>query len=464
MRIIGRAIRAGRLLGASVAILVPALAANAESLRDAVRATLTANPALQATDAEARAAAFELLELRGEFLPTVSVFGEIGEENVDNPANLSVADNAVTKTARQIGVSVDLTLFDGFRRSNLVYANAARLDGRIFALLDASETIGLSAVEAYVDVVRHRNLAVVARENVRRHEELADQVRQAVDGGRLPAGDGFEAENRLLAARVAELRVREAIANSNARYLRVVGNAPGATMSVPPIRNLPASATELVQTAIEGSFRVKAASSEINRRHYERGVAEADRMPRLDLNATTSKGEDQGGSRGVDDETFVGLRLSWTIYKGGRNQQTAALIERREQAILERNEAVRGVRELAESTWTAYRSDLERQRLFREQEVATENIVTQYRQEFLAGSRTLLDVLDAERNFFNVRFQRVSVDAAVSFNQYRLVATQSKLAQMFDISPSETALEPTFESRALQKPSLVFDTSVAPLR
>ncbi|MEM6635191.1 MAG: TolC family protein [Pseudomonadota bacterium] len=436
----------------------------AETLTEAVRSALTTNPTVRAESAEARAAALELLQLQGDYLPTVSLFGDVRSETIDDPANLSALDNNDTKTARQAGLQAEITLYDGLARENRVFAGSARVDGRIFSLLDASETLALTAVEAYVDVLRRQALAVVARENVARHEELGAQVRQAVEGGRLPASDGFEAENRILATRVAELRVREAIANANSRYTRVIGKAPTGGMAVPRVRNLPQSAAQTVQLAVDNSFRVRAADTAIRQRQYERVIVEADRRPRVSLNAGVTTGEDLAGSAGSRDESFVGLQLNWTLFKGGRDPETRALIERREKAILERNAAIRDVREMAERTWHAHRADLARLRLLTDQEAANERIVAQYREEFAAGTRTLLDLLDAERALFNVRFQKVSAASTVSFNQYRLVAAQSKLANMFGIAPANMTLLPDFEARALQRPASVFNTEVAPLQ
>ncbi|MEP6445567.1 MAG: TolC family protein, partial [Hyphomicrobiales bacterium] len=114
--------------------------ASAESMKNAVKTALTTNPSSKASLSDVRAIGDELSGLRSEYLPSVDLFGELGGQVVENDNVLSVSDSGRLNATRQIGVSTELTLFDGFRRANLVYRNAARLDGSIYRLLANSET------------------------------------------------------------------------------------------------------------------------------------------------------------------------------------------------------------------------------------------------------------------------------------------------------------------------------------
>ena len=74
-----RQIAVAGVLGA-LASLWSAPTAHAASLAEAVRTALTTNPALQAQSAEMRAAAYDLVSLERNYLPTVTAFGEAGGE------------------------------------------------------------------------------------------------------------------------------------------------------------------------------------------------------------------------------------------------------------------------------------------------------------------------------------------------------------------------------------------------
>lgn len=437
---------------------------SAESLREAVRAAVTSNPSQRAATAEMQAAALGLLELRREYTPRLTLTASAGAERVDNPSSLSAADNATTKLARQVGLSAEYVLFDGYRRANLVYGGAARLDGAIYRLLDASDAMALSAVQAYADVVRHAQLVGIARENVETHRRYERQVRSAVDGGTLPASDGFTVADRVLAAELALTEVEKALADAQARYQTVMGHPATSPMSLPPPSGLPRSRDALVRAALANHPQIALAEARVAQRESEAAVDRAATRPRVTLNAEASAGGDLAGSSGNENRLFLGARMSWTLFEGGRAERAGSFDARTAQAEAGREAAAREVREIALRAWTAQDSAIETVALLRRQERANARIAEQQRLEFEAGERTLLDLLEAERALFNVRFQRISAEAGLVYAQYGVLAAQSGLAAHFGVGMSGVALLPGYADRAEADPrGTVFDTRIAPL-
>lgn len=446
----------------ALALAVPAIG-HTQTLKKAVQDALASNPEILSAQAEARASAFELQQLESGYQPTVSLNANAGAERVDDPGSLSAADNDTTKFRREISLDAELVLFDGYRRANLVYSNAARADGSIYALLDATETMALNATEVYVDTYRHLQLQDVARRTLARHREIGVQVDNLVQAGRLPLSDKLQVQDRIRAAQLALIEVQRAGRDAEARFERIVGYRRNGALSIPGVRGLPRNATELIKTAVDNSFRVRVANLEIERARFDQQVAEADRMPRLSLNAGASRGENIDGVSGSQSDAFIGLRLTWTLHQGGRKAQTRALVERRSKAISERNVAIREVRELAERTWNSYLANNERVNVLRTQLGENRELVEQFETEFQAGTRSLLELLEVERAMFEVEFEAVSAHASLAFSTYRLLATQSRLAKYFGAEASGYALAPNFTERALVQPTSVFRTQIEPL-
>lgn len=440
-----------------------AIPAAADSLKEAVRAALTTNPALRAASAEARASAFDLLQLRGEYQPTLTATAEAGAQRIDEPSSSAGPSNGDTQFTRQASLEAEILLFDGFARANRVYANAARVDADIFRLLDASETMALNATEVYIDVYRHLLLQDVAQRNVTRHRQLANQVSQAVTAGRLPLSDRFAAQTRVRAAQLALLDVEQAGADAEARFARIVGRPRHGSMALPHFHVHLKSLSDLQETAIANSYRVRVAAKEIGQAEYDTRIVDAERQPRLTFNAGVSTGTNIDGGTGNETDAFVGVRLNWVIHKGGRQAQRNAAMAREQKAFAERQLAIRDVRELATRTWNSLRANRERAQLLGIQAGINRRLVAQYREEFEAGKRSLLEVLDVERASFDIEFERISAEASLAFSRYRILASQSLLAKHFGIARADTVLVPDFEERARVRPTDVFKTSIPPL-
>lgn len=452
----------GLTLAVSTTTAAPLMA---ESMKDAVRAAVTMNPTGQAGREDVRASALELLQLKEDYMPRLSLNGQVGAEYFDDPTRLTPADNKETRFAREIGVTAEVTLFDGYRRANRVYRNSARVDEAIFGLLDASETIALNAVEAYIDVIRHRSLMHVAEQNIRKHQKIARQVRELVQAGRLSSSDEFEIDERLLAARIARLEIQQALADANARYEAVVGHAPKNKMSIPQVRDLPDNKAHLVTTAVRENFRLRLADTRINQNKYETGIATSDELPQVNLRAGVRYGADLDGLGGNESDAFVGLQLNWDFYAGGRQARRAALNHRTAEETAKRAQIVRDVQELAARTWNSYTTNIERAILLDRQLSAARRTADQYEQQFLGGTRSLLDVLDAEQTYFNVRFEEISAEASLAFSQFRMLAAQSRLAGFFGARPADVPLIPNYEERARSsgRPASIFNTEIRAL-
>lgn len=443
--------------------LLSSTLASAESLREVVRAAVTTNPSVHAVSDEARASAYDLLKLQSEFQPLVTLYGEAGAQRVDDPASLSPADNDETKFAREVGLNAELVLFDGARRANLVYANAARVDGSIFRLLDASETMALNATEVYIDVYRHLLLLDAARRNLARHRETGRRVFELVEGGKLPLSDRLQAEDRIRASQLLVIDIERRLRDADVRFERIVGRKRQGGISVPMPKVHVASLGQLLDSAVANSHRVRIASLAIDQAEYERAAGEADRKPRITLNAGVRHGVDIDGVSGSETDTFVGLRMNWVLHKGGRNARNRSMIERRNKAISERHVAIREVRELAERTWNAHQANLDRARVLDVQLAVNRRLVEQFQTEFEAGARTLLDLLEAERATFEVEFEKISADASLAFSRYRLLAAQSRLAHHFGVENANAVLIPDFQDRARSDTTSIFRTSIPEL-
>ena len=452
------------IIPAALAVLIGQHAHGA-SMGEAVRRAVETHPTGHVERANVRAVTGELDESRRKFSPEVEIFGDIGRQRKLNPTATTVSGAGGTLTTREIGIRASYLIFDGYERANAVYRNAARLDGATYRLLSATETLSLNAVEAYIDVVRHRNLVAAARQNIVRHRNILGQIRERVKGGKAPASDGIQIEERVFAAEAVLTEVEGALRDANAKYRKVVGNSPGRKMRVPGVKHLPRSKAQLIDRAVSNNYSIKVASKAVNEFAYARDSAKSGLMPRLTLEGKASAAEDRNGTVGDETDLYVGLRLAWKVYDGGQaDSRERTFAARVGQAEYQRDVTIRDVKQLAERSWNAYHNGRKRNAVLSSQLQANRRIVNSYREEYELSKRSLLDVLDAERALFNNQFQQISVASSFHFAKFRMLATMSKLAAHFGISATALAPIPDVEERIISDPNGIFNITIEPLQ
>lgn len=437
--------------------------ARAMSLREAVQITVNTHPSIEAARADRRATGYELRQAQGRLLPTITLSGDVGEQLIDRPQGLSAATNNRWMTRRQANVSVRQVIFDGFDRANDIYKNAARIDSSALRVLDRSQTLGLSAVEAYIDVRRHSNLVHIARQNVARHREILRIVQGRRDGGKASSGEVDQARERVEVAKAMVAEIEQSRLEAVARFRQVVGRKPGKTRQVRLPPGLPATLGIAIRAGTVDNPAIRAAESDIDVARYERERSAAGYFPEIALEGTASIGRNLDGTPGRNEEVVGKITATWNIFDGLiTTNRRRALAEREAQAFAEHQARIRETAEAIERAWAAYTQGRQRVASYRQQVELSGRVVKAYQEEYELSKRTLLDLLDSESAYFNSRFQLSSVYAVHLFSAYQLLASMGHLLSTLDVAPPpEAVADHRLQS---QKSFGIFNIDIEPLR
>lgn len=143
--------------------LAPVNCAKAESLQDALAAAYLYNPTLKAARAELRATDEGVPLARSNYRPTIA--GNASQTYTYTEASPG-GTNTDTDT-RAYGVSLSQPLFRGFRTLNAIHGAEAQVEAGRESLRDSEQGVLLSAVTAYVNVVRDQAVLSLRRNNRR---------------------------------------------------------------------------------------------------------------------------------------------------------------------------------------------------------------------------------------------------------------------------------------------------------
>ena len=437
--------------------------ANAMSLREAVRHTVETNPTIAAARANRTASGYVLRQSQGRLVPSIDLSGDLMAQRVDKPRSLARAVNDRTNYRRQVGVVVRQVMFDGFERANAIYRDAARLDAAALTVLENSETVGLTAVEAYIDVRRHLVLVGIANRNVRRHAEVLALIRERAEGGKAPESDVNQARERLLVAKAVSEDVKRALEEAYAKFHEVVGLKARGIKRVRIPRSLPMTRRAAVKIAIANNPAIKSANANIDGVAFDRERAVGAYAPQIFAEGGASYGRRVDGTQGRSVDVKGGLVFSWNLFSGlQRRNRINEMDARVNAARYQRDAQVRAARALAERAWAGLTRGRKRVSIIRQQVTINQGIVKSYLEEYELGKRSLLDLLDAESALFNSRFQLSSVQAVYTFAAYQLIASTGRLLETLGVSPPpEVKADHRIQS---QKPLGIFNIEIEPLR
>lgn len=456
----------GRVLlafGAVAMGIATVTAASAMSLRDAVRHTIETNPNVAMTKAERWASGYMLKQSQGRIAPTVDINGDMMLQRVDKPKGLAITVNDMRWRRRVVGVTARQIMFDGFERANQVYRDAARLDAAALGVYRQSESTGLLAVEAYIDVRRHVILRGIAQRNVRRHAQVLSLIRERADGGKAPESDVSQARERLLAARSISIDVQRALDEAFAKFYEIVGARAKRLRSVKKPRGLPRTRRAALNIALKNNPSIQEANASIDAAKFERERAIGAYSPQVFAESSASYGRKLDGTPGRSVDIRGGLTFSWNLFSGlQRRNRLNEMSARLNAATHQRDATVRRTRAQVERAWAGLIRGRKRLSVISQQVAANQGIVRAYQEEYELSKRSLLDLLDAESALFNSRFQRSSVEAVYKFASYQLMASMGRLLSSIGVQPPAEVRADHREQA--HRPMGVFTLDIEPLR
>jgi adhesin transport system outer membrane protein len=436
-------------MGVGIALLFTAHPSGATTLEDAVRLAISTNPQVLGAAASVRAAGFDLRQAKGGYYPRVDFDAGYGREHT-NIKQLSQAGNDKDDLSpREAGLTVRQLLWDGFATKRDVERRVALLNSAEFSLSDTQEAIAFRATEAFIDVIRNRELVSLARENVVSHEKTLDNVQARYDSGVGNLGDVDQAKARFALAQsvltAREGRLREAIA----RYERVIGETPDelatpgreqsglvsqGTVDRPELSNAIDAAQNDAFTShpaiLQSEAEVTAAEASVK-------AAKAAYHPKVDLEGSLRRDDNIAGVEGNRNSDAIMVVTRWNLFRGGADKaQEQAAIERKSEALEAADDTRRAVAENVAIAYQAKTTSESRIAYLESYVKSTTGTLQSYRAQFELNRRTLLDVLNAENELFNARSNLASSEYDDLVNQYFIDASKGQLTQRLGVGSS----------------------------
>jgi outer membrane protein, adhesin transport system len=422
----------------------PALAGDF-SINDALKQAVQTNPGVGEASANRRATESELRQTQSTLLPQVRVEARYGPEKFDqsNPVTSSsalpipIAGNGDWRNGSQESVVVRQILFDGFASIHDIWRQSARVNAAAFRVRERTELIALDAAEAYVDVVRYIRLVALGEQNVANHERIFANVNSRFSGGRAGEGDLEQARERVESARAALAEFRKSLDDARAKYRKVVGIEPYNVRFPGPLSGLPGSRDEALAIAVRFNPTIQAAQSDVDAAKHAYRVTDGAFVPTFSLEGRATHNDNTYPYLGATHDDYSGkVVMSWDIFRGGQDiWRRSEMAERQTEATMRHAKLQRDALESIDKAWSARTITATRVAALARQMQADKKTIAAFDKEYELGQRSLIDLLNAQNQYFNAAVSLTSSRGVIVFADYQLLAAMGTLLEYLKAPP-----------------------------
>lgn len=396
------------------------------TLQEALETALAHHPSLVRANAQVGIAGARVQQAQAGMLPIIVVqgvatdgplgapaFGPIGNPAIYGALPLSVQGLAGDPVKKQFGggLNINQTLLDFGRTQHLV---AARRELKTAAQEDANTQkalVLLGVQQAYLNVLRARQIANVQQENLRQRQATVQQAQLFVQA-QLKAGVDLQ----LAQANAADAGVALLAAQGDAQYaFAVLNNAMGATTltayqldpapALPPVEpkstgtdgaTPPLREEEAVRRALLQRPELQAATRQLAASDQTIRGVRSERLPRLDAIVSLGVVNPSGVIKNSKDYA-VGVALSVPLYTGGLLEgREAEEKQRREAAIAQERELQETIKLQVARAWLDVQTR-QAQALAAQEQITSANTSLQLASErYRLQLNTLVELTDAE--------------------------------------------------------------------
>lgn len=280
----------------------------------------------------------------------------------------------------------------------------------------------LQAATAYVDVLAAQSVLDLNQQNVRRLGEQLKAEQEKFRVGESTRTDVSQAKARLARAKAAEASALSDLNNLRSIYQRVVGEKP-ADLTQPAVSlPVPTSIDEALNIARDNAPELVAAEY-IEKASNERVRAVwGQLLPQIDVTGSISRQEGLSGFANEVEESRILLRMNVPIYRSGRTW--AEKKRARHVAGQRRAEIIQTQRALESgivSIWEDHQSLKLEIDAFKSQVNANSLALEGVREEARLGTRTTLDILDAEQEYLDSKVSLIQAERDYFVSKCRLL-------------------------------------------
>jgi adhesin transport system outer membrane protein len=408
-----------------------------ETIQDAIQTMLKTNPDIRSAAFNRLARDQEVVQARSRFFPTLDALGSVGYYNQAHP-------NADSNWPKEAVLSLRQNVFEGGATLSEVQRQQARVKSQAYLLQGLSESIGLQASKAYLDVLESLDLYDLAKENLLIHERIYDQMKLRSEAGVDRRADSDQVMGRLALAQANLIAIKAIVEDARTNYQTIIGHFPDDLVKPDSVESaIPLTMEEAEQSAIKNYPILKSAKADLEARIKQYETAKRINAPSLDLAVDYRWMDDFDNVLGYQEDLLATATVRFNLFNGFRNKgrvdETKFLINEAEEIM---NGTQRQVVQSTRLSYEAYLASQDRVKKLEDYVKATALTGEAFTTQWSIGRRTMFDVLDTQAEYINAKVDLIRAKYTKEYSQYRVLSAMGILSKTLGLQwPAETLVE-----------------------
>ena len=439
------------LSGASLAILVSFLPASAETLEQAMATAYQGNPTILAERSKLRATDELVPQALAGWRPTVTLSGNITRSNLFEYINTGSSGiggttsgtpgggQVTTSSASTLiynndtmGVQVTEAIYRGGRTTAQTRQAEAQVEAERSQLALTEAQVMLNVATVYLNLVQAQSVLQLSINNEQVLQRQLDAVNDRFRVGEVTRTDVAQAQSRLSGAHADRIQSEGNLRTARAAYVQTVGHLPDKVDYPTTLPNLPTNLQEAQQTAVSQSPAITNAQSTYQAALEGIDLIAGELLPTVSVQGQAQRLINFDGPSTLENIAQATLNVSVPIYQQGQEysrlraqKQTAG----QTRATLDQTRL--DVENSITTSWEALSTGRARRSSYGDQIKAAEIALEGVQRENQVGSRTVLDVLNAEQELLQAQVNDVQAHHDEIVAAYQLLNATGQLTPQY---------------------------------
>ncbi len=408
----------------------------AETLQDAVKYLLKADPEVRAQSYNRMAKDLEVRQAKAGYLPTIDLYAGTGYDQHYRPVDDTTNPDFATVSLRQ-------NVFRFFGTQSEVERQEARVKSSAYSLQGSAENLALQATKVYLQVLKSKQLYDLAQENLLIHRRILDQVTLRSESGIDRRSDMDQVTGRVALAKSNLAAAQANLLDTRTDYQAIIGYMPGDLVVPEPVSSaLPATLEEVEQLALKNNPTIKSSKADLEARNKQKETAKSQLYPSFDIAFDYNWKYDMDYTRPGKEEYYTAMALvSLNIFNGGWNkarigQTTYEINEAEEISRNTMKQTVQSVR----LSWESNKTAAERVVYLEEYVKSAGQTADAFTAQWNIGRRTMFDLLDTQQEYINSQVMLLNAKYDKMYSEYRILSGMGKLIPTLGLPLPEQSL------------------------